>query len=77
MHYMNISVVDTDLQIRVGPSYPDPEIRGGGGVGLKNFFSKNDGKGAGSANKFDQGQIRPIRPGPSCLKGRLTTLSTG
>lgn len=74
MCYMNISVADTDPQIRVGPGYPDPEIRG---AGLKNFFSKNDGKGAGSANKFDQGQIRPIRPGPSCLKGRLTTLSTG
>ena len=39
MHYMNISVVDTDLQIRVGPSYPDPEIRGaGGGGGAQKLF---------------------------------------
>ena len=33
------AVVDTDLQISVGPGHPDPEIRGGGGPGLKkNFF---------------------------------------
>ena len=32
---------------------------------------------AGCATAFGQGQIRPNRPGPSCLKGRLTTLSTG
>ena len=43
MHYMNISVADTDLQIGVGPGYPDPEIR----VGCKNFFSKNEGGGGG------------------------------
>ena len=32
-------MADTDPQIRVGPGYPDPEIRG---AGLKNFFSKNE-----------------------------------
>lgn len=32
IHYMNISVADIDLQIRVGPVHTDPEIRGGGGI---------------------------------------------
>ena len=43
---------------------------GGGGGG-------GGGGGAGCATAFGQGQIRPNRPGPSCLKGRLPTLSTG
>ena len=47
MHYMNISEVDIDLQIRVGPGYPDPEIRGGGGWGSKTFFLKMRGGGGG------------------------------
>lgn len=34
-------------------------------------------RGGGAATAFGQGQIRPIGPGPSCLKGRLTTLFTG
>ena len=45
MQHMNISVADTDLKVRMGPDHPDPEIKGGGG-GLKNFFSKNEGGGA-------------------------------
>ena len=75
MQHMKISVADTGLQVRVRPGNPDPEIRGG--ASQKRFFLKMRGGGAGSATAFGQGQIRPIRPGPSCLKGRLTTLSTG
>lgn len=74
MQHMNISVADTDLKVRLGPDHPDPEIEGGVS---KTFFLKTRGGGAGCATVFGQGQIRPIRPGPSCLKGRLTTLSTG
>ena len=35
------TVVYTNLQIREGPGYPDPEMGGGGGVGLssKKLFS--------------------------------------
>ena len=91
MQHMKISVADTGLQVRVRPGNPDSEMGGGGGGGTKKFFfkkgggggsktflSKNEGGGgAGCATAFGQGQIRPNRPGPSCLKGRLTTLSTG
>lgn len=77
MQHMKISVADTGLQVRVRPGNPDSEMGGGGGVS-KTFLSKNEGGGgAGCATAFGQGQIRPNRPGPSCLKGRLTTLSTG
>lgn len=75
MQHMKISVADTGLQVRVRPGNPDPEM--GGGAVSKTFLSKNEGGGAGCATAFGQGQIRPNRPGPSCLKGRLTTLSTG
>ena len=80
MQHMKISVADTGLQVRARPGNPDPEMGGGGGGGggSKNvFFKKRVGGVAGCATTFGQGQIRPNRPGPSCLKGRLTTLSTG
>ena len=31
-------MADPELQIRSGAGHPDPEIRGGGGEGLKIFF---------------------------------------
>ena len=77
MQHMKISVADTGLQVRVRPGDPDPEMGGRGGRSQKLFFLKMRGGGAGCATTFGQGQIRPNRPGPSCLKGRLTTLSTG
>ena len=77
MQHMKISVADTGLQVRVRPGNPDPEIGGGGGGAQKLFSLKRGGGGGGVAPAFGQGQIRPNRPGPSCLKGRLTTLSTG
>ena len=81
MQHMKISVADTGLQVRVRPGNPDSEMGGAGGGGgrrsQKLFFLKMRGGGAGCATTFGQGQIRPSRPGPSCLKGRLTTLSTG
>ena len=79
MQHMKISVADTGLQVRARPGNPDPEMGGGGKRrSQKRFFLKmRGGGGAGCATTFGQGQIRPNRPGPSCLKGRLTTLSTG
>ena len=79
MQHMKISVADTGLQVRVRPGNPDSEMGGGGGAGRsqKILFIKMRGEGARCATAFGQGQIRPNRPGPSCLKGRLTTLSTG
>lgn len=74
MQHMKISVADTGLQVRVRPGNPDPEM---GGSQKRFFLKMRGGGGAGCATAFGQGQIRPIRPGPSCLTGRLTTLSTG
>ena len=48
MQHMKISLADTGLQVRVRPGNPDPEMGGGGGRGgggLKNFLSKNEGRG--------------------------------
>ena len=59
------TVADPDLQIRRGGGHPVPEIRGGGGAGLKKFFSAlqaSAGGGGGSGPSGPLPWIRHSRP---------------
>ena len=57
-----IAVADTDLQITGEGCHPDPEM-GGGGAGLKNFFSALRAS-VWSKNKREAGLPGPLPPDP-------------
>ena len=67
MQHMKISVADTGLQVRVGPSNPDPEMGGGGAVS-KTFLSKNEAGGLDVLLHLARAKLDPIDLGPVVWK---------
>ena len=61
MQHMKISVADTGLQVRVGPSNPDPEM---GGRSQKLFFLKMRRGGLDVLLHLARAKLDPIDLGP-------------